>query len=77
MVEVAPIVEAVNVSVNRIFEDSQPQRVVEAVTTSVAEGEILAIVGPSGSGKSTLLRLFNRLLEPDSGDVKFAGQDIT
>ncbi len=35
------------------------------------------ILGPSGSGKTTLLRLFNRLADPDIGDILFHGKDIT
>jgi putative ABC transport system ATP-binding protein len=35
-----------------------------------------ALLGPSGSGKSTLLRLLNRLAEPDSGVVRFRGEDV-
>jgi putative ABC transport system ATP-binding protein len=34
------------------------------------------IAGPSGSGKSTLLRLLNRLADPDSGTVLYAGEDV-
>jgi putative ABC transport system ATP-binding protein len=72
----SPLLEAANVSASRFFEDDQPRRVVDNVSLTVAEGEVLAIVGPSGSGKSTLLRLFNRLLEQDSGRILFAGKSV-
>jgi len=35
-----------------------------------------ALLGPSGAGKSTLLRLLNRLADPDSGCVRFHGEDV-
>ena len=35
-----------------------------------------ALLGPSGAGKSTLLRLLNRLADPDSGSVRFRGEDV-
>jgi UDP-glucose/iron transport system ATP-binding protein len=35
-----------------------------------------AVLGPSGSGKSTLLRLLNRLADPDTGVVRFHGDDL-
>jgi putative ABC transport system ATP-binding protein len=35
-----------------------------------------AVQGPSGSGKSTLLRLLNRLADPDTGTVRFEGEDV-
>jgi osmoprotectant transport system ATP-binding protein len=43
---------------------------------SVREGETVALIGESGSGKTTLLRCFNRLTEPDSGEVQMDGESI-
>jgi putative ABC transport system ATP-binding protein len=49
--------------------------ILDDINLEVAEGEVVAIVGASGSGKSSLLRLLNRLDEPTSGTVYFAGED--
>ena len=46
------------------------------VSLVVAPGEIAVVLGPSGAGKSTLLRCINRLTEPDSGEVRIAGQPV-
>src|SRR5579863_2407201 len=42
----------------------------------IGRGETVALVGESGSGKSTLLRLFNRMVEPSSGDVRVDGVPV-
>ena len=49
--------------------------VVDAVSLTIADGEIATIVGTSGSGKTTLLRMINRLIEPTSGTVRIDGED--
>ncbi|MDH4063910.1 MAG: ATP-binding cassette domain-containing protein [Acidobacteriota bacterium] len=46
------------------------------VSIDVEAGECVALVGESGSGKSTLLRSFNRLTEPDEGQVTVDGVDV-
>jgi putative ABC transport system ATP-binding protein len=47
------------------------------VTLTVADGELLAIVGPSGSGKSTLLHIAGTLDRATSGTVEVGGDDVT
>jgi ABC-type microcin C transport system duplicated ATPase subunit YejF len=42
----------------------------------VFPGETVALVGESGSGKTTLARLLTRLIEPDGGEIQFAGCDL-
>jgi iron complex transport system ATP-binding protein len=44
---------------------------------SVKDGEFLGIIGPNGAGKSTLLRLVDRILKPDSGQIKLNGKSLS
>lgn len=46
------------------------------VDLEVEQGEFLVLLGLSGSGKSTLLRCINRLIEPTSGNIEFAGSRV-
>ncbi|WP_331774440.1 thiamine ABC transporter ATP-binding protein [Sulfurospirillum sp. 1612] len=46
-------------------------------TGSVAQNEIVGVIGHSGSGKSTFLDLIAGFLEPQSGTILFEGQDIS
>src|SRR5437867_2184142 len=50
--------------------------VLKGVDLTVAERELVFVIGPSGSGKSTLLRCLNRLEEPSSGSVVVDGIDM-
>ena len=57
----------------------RPGGVVRAVTDvsfDLPVGQTLGIVGESGSGKSTLGRLALRMIEADSGDIRFDGRDL-
>ncbi len=47
------------------------------VSTEIAKGEVVVIIGPSGSGKSTFLRSLNLLEVPTSGKIVFEDQDLT
>jgi oligopeptide transport system ATP-binding protein len=51
-------------------------RAVDDVSFSIEAGETVALVGESGAGKSTTGRLALRLIEPDSGTIRFNGREL-
>ena len=50
---------------------------VAGVSLTIAAGQFTALVGASGSGKTTLLKTINRLVVPETGTVRVAGEDVT
>jgi lipoprotein-releasing system ATP-binding protein len=51
--------------------------VLKGIDLTIAQGEILCIVGQSGAGKSTLLHCIGTLDLPTSGRIRLAGDDLT
>jgi putative spermidine/putrescine transport system ATP-binding protein len=49
---------------------------VDGLSLSVAEGEFVALLGPSGCGKTTTLQMIAGFVEPTSGAITLAGQDL-
>jgi len=47
------------------------------VSVEILPGEIHAVIGPNGAGKTTLIAQLAGDLQPDSGAILFAGQDVT
>lgn len=57
--------------------DEKDMIVLEDISFQMNQGESVAVVGPSGSGKSTLLNIIGALDKPTSGDVYFAGENLS
>ena len=58
------------INVSHLKKSFQDTEVLKDISFTVAEGEVVAIIGPSGSGKSTLLRCLNYLEKPDGGQLE-------
>ena len=57
--------------------EKRQNNILKNVNLTIEEGEMVAVMGPSGSGKSTLLYAISGMDQPTSGQVLFAGKDIT
>jgi branched-chain amino acid transport system ATP-binding protein len=49
----------------------------DGVDLEVRAGETHAIIGPNGAGKTTLISQLSGMLRPDSGRIRFGGEDVT
>jgi NitT/TauT family transport system ATP-binding protein len=73
----AVIVSAESVTKTFSTPDGQALPVLDGVSFTLAEGEIVALLGKSGSGKSTLLRCVAGLIAPTAGMVAYRGVPLT
>jgi oligopeptide transport system ATP-binding protein len=75
LLEARELIKKYPVATGAYSESAQRAVAVDGVSFQVARGEALGIVGESGCGKTTLARMLVRLVEPDSGEIRFRGED--
>ncbi len=73
----AVIITAESVTKTFSTPDGRELPVLDGVSFTLAEGEIVALLGKSGSGKSTLLRCVAGLIAPTAGTVAYRGTPLT
>ena len=61
----------------KVHKSFGPQKVLDAVDLPVARGKTTVIVGGSGQGKSVIMKHMLGLVEPDEGEVRVFGRDIS
>ena len=64
------------IAVRNLVKRFGDKTVVDHVTMTVAEGEIVGFLGPNGSGKTTTIRIMCGLLTPDAGEGEVLGYDL-
>ncbi|WNS74153.1 amino acid ABC transporter ATP-binding protein [Bacillus sp. DTU_2020_1000418_1_SI_GHA_SEK_038] len=65
------------IKIEKLYKQFGKLEVLKGISTTIKEGEVVAIIGPSGSGKSTFLRCINLLESPTAGQIWIGDQDIT
>ena len=62
---------------SKLMRNLESVKAVDGVSFSIARGETFGLVGESGCGKSTVARTVIRLYEPDGGEIRLGGADIS
>lgn len=62
--------------INNLSKSFDGKKVLEDISLSVEQGEVVSIIGPSGSGKSTLLRCATFLETMDDGEMSYCGKKV-
>ena len=65
-----------SIKVENLTKEFDGRKVLNNISFTVEQGEVLSIVGFSGSGKSTILKILCGLLTPDSGAINIDDGDI-
>ncbi len=65
------------IKINNLNKSFGTHRVLAGLSLSIAEGEIMAVIGKSGGGKSVFLKHLIGLLKPDSGSIVIKDCEIT
>ncbi|MEC0589463.1 arginine ABC transporter ATP-binding protein ArtR, partial [Bacillus inaquosorum] len=65
------------IKVEKLSKSFGKHEVLKNISTTIAEGEVVAVIGPSGSGKSTFLRCLNLLEKPNGGTITIKDNEIT
>jgi len=69
--------EVVALAAHAVSKRYGPVVALDRISLEVRRGECVALIGESGSGKTTLLRCFNRLTDPDDGEILVDGADVS
>lgn len=59
-----------------LIKDFGGLRAIDNVSFSMNRNEMLGLIGPNGAGKTTLVRVITGVLRPDSGSIRFKGNNI-
>lgn len=64
------------IEVSNLRKEFGKLKVLQGISETIRENEVVCVIGPSGSGKSTFLRCINLLESPTSGEVYIDGEQI-
>jgi len=66
-----------NLEIRSVSKEFKTGKVLDRISLSAENGEIVSVFGPSGAGKTVLLRLIAGVEQPDGGSILLGGRDVT
>lgn len=69
--------EKVMIETKNLIKEYGDRRVVDEVSVSMKQGEVVGLLGPNGAGKTTTFYMITGLVQPKSGQVFLNGSDVT
>ena len=63
--------------VKNLFKSYAGKRVINSLSFSVNQGEIVGFLGPNGAGKTTVFHMVMGLIRPEKGEIFFKGEEVT
>lgn len=66
-----------SIVIQNISKSYGTQKALDAISFSIAKGEIVGFLGPNGAGKSTLMKILTTYLTADEGSATINGFDVT
>ncbi|MBT8495281.1 MAG: ABC transporter ATP-binding protein [Deltaproteobacteria bacterium] len=64
------------IELQEVYKTYGAKTIIDSLTLRVDEHELMVLLGESGCGKTTTLKMINRLVEPTSGRIRIADQDV-
>lgn len=64
------------VEINNLVKKYNNKNILDNISFSISEGEIVALIGPNGIGKTTLMKIISALTTPNSGFIKICGISV-
>jgi ABC-2 type transport system ATP-binding protein len=65
------------IEIKGLHKSYSDHKALDNINLSIDESKIFGLLGPNGAGKTTLIRIINQILEPDQGELKFAGEHLS
>jgi ABC-2 type transport system ATP-binding protein len=66
-----------SIAVHQLSKNYGTQKAVDQISFEAKPGEIVGFLGPNGAGKSTTMKMITGFMEPDAGEIKVCGIDVS